>query len=57
MAQGPIFQPLKSKAYFKRFFIDGPTIPWLDGVDIAPEILYEADAVKLRNESQLRPVG
>jgi len=23
---GPIFRPLKGKAYFKRFFIDGPTI-------------------------------
>ena len=24
---GPIFRPLKSKVYFRKFFIDGPTIP------------------------------
>ncbi len=38
---GPIFEPLKDRGYFQRFFLEGGTVAWSNGADVAPEIVYE----------------
>ncbi len=40
--KGPVFEPLKEKAFFAQLKVDkeSETIAWPNGVDLAPEYIY-----------------
>ena len=39
--EGPVFEPLKDPLYFRRFFLEGGTVTWPNGADVAPETLHQ----------------
>lgn len=41
---GPVFEPLRDAAYFRRFSIhpEFHTLVWPNGADMAPEFLHES---------------
>ena len=54
--KGPVFKALRESKFFKKFFIEAGTLAWPNGVDIAPEALYQAEDVRSvgrRTESAL----
>jgi uncharacterized protein DUF2442 len=46
---GPIFEPLKDQAFFRRFILSPEvhTLVWPNGADLAPEFLRERTRVPI----------
>ena len=36
---GEVFEPLKDKAFFQSFVLEGHTLSWCNGADFAPDFL------------------
>ena len=37
---GPVFEPLRNPEFFRRFTVQGGTVSWPNGADLAPETLH-----------------
>lgn len=52
LEHGPVFQALTDMAIFRAATIEGGTIAWPNGVDIAPETLYDKVSESRSNSTQ-----
>ena len=46
--RGPVFDSLRNRTEFRKFFIAGGTVCWPNGADIAPETLFSIPGVSER---------
>ena len=53
--KGPVFETLRDRQNFKKFFLDGNTIAWPNGADIAPETLYQAEDIDSGHDKRVDP--
>lgn len=54
--KGPVFKALKDPTFFGKFFLEAGTLSWPNGVDIAPEALYEAIDVRTTAKKKAKRV-
>jgi len=50
---GPMLEPLKEPAYFKRVFVEDGVLTWPNGYDWDPIALHD----EMKEAGELRPVG
>jgi hypothetical protein len=50
---GPMLEPLKDPAYFRRVFVEDGVLTWPNGYDWDPIALHD----EMKDAGELRPVG